>query len=148
MTAHKKVKKLQRIKDLREKIRDQARIRLEEVQEKKRSLKEKSLDLGCRREGVMGLFRNKCGNGNITTEELWWIRDDIDFLEENIREVDRLIVEVSEDAESIREDLRKKHGDVKLAGIFLENSNRELRKQLLKDEQKELDELILMSFGK
>ncbi len=148
MIAHKKLKKLQRLKDLREKIRDEVRIRLEEVEEKKRSLQEKSLDLECRWEGAMGLFRNRCGNGNITTEELWWIRDDIDSLEDNIREVDGLIVEVSEDAESIREDLRKKHSDVKLTEVFLENSNREIRKQLLKDEQKELDELILMSFGK
>lgn len=148
MTVQKKVKKLKRLKDLREKIRDEARIRLEEVEDKKKTLQERSRDLGDRREGALGVFKNKCGNGNITTQELWWIRDDIDSLEADIREVDRLIEETTENAETIREDLRMKHCNVKLAGIFLENSNKDLRKQILKEEQKELDELTLMSFRK
>lgn len=148
MTAQKKIKKLQRLKGIREKIRDEVRIRLEEVEEKKRTLQERSRDLGCRWEGAMGTFKSKCGEGNITTEELWWIRDDIDSLEADIKEVDRLMEEVSSDAENIREDLRKKHSEVKLAGIFLENTSRELHKQILKEEQKELDELTIISFSK
>lgn len=148
MTAQKKIKKLKRLKGIREKVRDEARIRLEEVEEKKRTLQEKSRDLGFRWEGAVGTFKNKCGEGNITTEELWWIRENIDSLEADIKEVDRLMEEVSSDAENIREDLRKKHSEVKLTGIFLDNTSRELRRQVLKEEQKELDELTIISFSK
>lgn len=146
MLVQKKAKKLERIKEIREKLRDATRAKLNEAEDRKRVLLGQASDLGNKKEAALEIFRDVCWHGHTTTEELWWIRDNIDSLEKEIGETEHLIDEVNKDMESIMADLIKKHGSVKLAEAFLENSNKELRKQLLKDEQKELDEHALMIF--
>lgn len=146
MLVRKKVRKLERIKDIREKLRDETRARLGEAEDRKKILLGQVSDLGNKKDAALENFRDVCGHGHTTTEELWWIRDNIDSLEKEIGETEHLIDEVNKDMESIMADLVRKHGSVKLAEAFLEDSSRELRKQLLKDEQKELDERALMIF--
>jgi|GEM_PF-877217 len=148
MTIKKKIKKLKRLKDIREKKRDDVRIRLKDTEEKKRALEERSGDLDIKREDAVFLFKEKCINGEISPEELLWMRDGIDDLEKDIEQLDILIDEINQSVVCLKDDLKDKHVDVKITGIFLDKRNMEQKQQDLKNEQRELDEFTLLSFVK
>lgn len=146
MLVQKKVKKLERIKEIREKLRDATRAKLNEAENRKKALVGRVSELGNRKHAAIVTFRNICGSGSTTTEELWWIRENIDCLENEIEEIEHSIGEADKEMEIIVGELVKKHNDVKLTEELLEDSNKELSKQLIKGEQKELDERAIMVF--
>lgn len=148
MTAAKKVKRLEKLKDIRERLQDETKGRMAEAIRKMETLEVRSDVLGGTWQEVLRDFREKSRGGELTPEELWFLRNGIDSLETEMEEVGRAIRDTEEELEEIRQELKQRHIEAKVVETVLEKKKKELRRDREKSDQKELDDLACMVYLK
>jgi len=148
MTAAKKVKRLEKLKDIRERLQDETKGRMVEAIRKMETLEVRSDVLGGTWQEVLRDFREKSRGGELTPEELWFLRNGIDSLETEMEEVGRAIRDTEEELEEIRQELKQRHIEAKVVETVLEKKKKELRRDREKSDQKELDDLACMVYLK
>jgi flagellar export protein FliJ len=84
----------------------------------------------------------------LTPEELWYLRNGLDSLEEEMSEVSRAIEKTEGELEILQRELRQKYTEAKLVENVLVERKKKLRRDLEKSEQKELDDLACMAHTK
>jgi flagellar FliJ protein len=148
MTAAKKVKRLEKLKDIRKRLQDETKGRMTEAIRKMETLEVRSDVLDGTWQEVLRDFREKSRGGELTPEELWFLRNGIDSLETEMEEVGRAIRDTEEELEEIRQELRQRHIEAKVVETVLEKKKKEIRRDREKSEQKELDDLTCMVYLK
>lgn len=144
MTTNKRVKRLEKLKDIRDRMQNEAKGRLTEAQKKKETLKTRSDTLGSTWQDVLRDFKERSRRGELTPEELWYMRNGLDSLEEEMSEVSRAIEKTEGELEILQRELRQKYTEAKLVENVLVERKKELRRDREKSEQKELDDLACM----
>ncbi|KUK59036.1 MAG: Flagellar export protein FliJ [Synergistales bacterium 53_16] len=148
MTAAKKLKRLEKLKDIRERLQDETKGRMAEARKKMETLEVRSDVLDGTWQDVLRDFREKSRGGDLTPEELWFLRNGIDSLESEMEEVGRAIRDTEEELEEIRQELRQRHVETKVVEVVLEKKKKKIRRDQEKSEQKELDDLACMVYLK
>lgn len=148
MTTNKRVKRLEKLKDIRDRIQDEAKGRLTNAQKRKETLLTRSDSLGITWQDVLRDFKERSRRGELTPEELWYLRNGIDSLEEEMAEVGNAIEETERELDTLQQELRQKHTEAKLVENVLVERKKELRRDREKSEQKELDDLACMVYTK
>lgn len=148
MTTNKRVKRLEKLKDIRDRIQDEAKGRLTNVQKRKETLLIRSDSLGITWQDVLMDFKERSRRGELTPEELWYLRNGMDSLEEEMAEVGKAIEETERELDTLQQELRQKHTEAKLVENVLVERKKELRRDREKSEQKELDDLACMVYTK
>ena len=148
MTAAKKVKRLEKLKDIRKRLQDETKGRMTEAIRKMETLEVRSDVLDGTWQEVLRDFGEKSRGGELTPEELWFLRNGIDSLETEMEEVGRAIRDTEEELEEIRQELRQRHIEAKVVETVLEKKKKEIRRDREKSEQKELDDLTCMVYLK
>jgi len=148
MTAAKKLKRLEKLKDIRERLQDETKGRMAEARKKMETLEVRSDVLDGTWQDVLRDFREKSRGGDLTPEELWFLRNGIDSLESEMEEVGRAIRDTEEELEEIRQELRQRHVETKVIEVVLEKKKKKIRRDQEKSEQKELDDLACMVYLK
>jgi flagellar export protein FliJ len=148
MTAAKKLKRLEKLKDIRERLQDETKGRMAEARKKMETLEVRSDVLDGTWQDVLRDFREKSRGGDLTPEELWFLRNGIDSLESEMEEVGRAIRDTEEELEEIRQELRQRHVETKVVEVVLEKKKKKIRRDQEKSEQKELDDLACMVYPK
>lgn len=144
MTTNKRVKRLEKLKDIRDRMQNEAKGRLTEAQKRKETLKTRSDTLGSTWQDVLRDFKERSRRGELTPEELWYLRNGLDSLEEEMSEVSRAIEKTEGELEILQRELRQKYTEAKLVENVLVERKKELRRDREKSEQKELDDLACM----
>jgi len=144
MTTNKRVKLLEKLKDIRDRMQNEAKGRLTEAQKRKETLKTRSDTLGSTWQDVLRDFKERSRRGELTPEELWYLRNGLDSLEEEMSEVSRAIEKTEGELEILQRELRQKYTEAKLVENVLVERKKELRRDREKSEQKELDDLACM----
>jgi flagellar export protein FliJ len=144
MTTNKRVKLLEKLKDIRDRMQNEAKGRLTEAQKRKETLKTRSDTLGSTWQDVLRDFKERSRRGELTPEELWYMRNGLDSLEEEMSEVSRAIEKTEGELEILQRELRQKYTEAKLVENVLVERKKKLRRDLEKSEQKELDDLACM----
>jgi flagellar export protein FliJ len=148
MTTNKRVKRLEKLKDIRDRIQDEAKGRLTNAQKRKETLLIRSDSLGITWQDVLMDFKERSRRGELTPEELWYLRNGMDSLEEEMAEVGKAIEETERELDTLQQELRQKHTEAKLVENVLVERKKELRRDREKSEQKELDDLACMVYTK
>jgi flagellar export protein FliJ len=148
MTTNKRVKRLEKLKDIRDRIQDEAKGRLTNAQKRKETLLIRSDSLGITWQDVLLDFKERSRRGELTPEELWYLRNGMDSLEEEMAEVGKAIEETERELDTLQQELRQKHTEAKLVENVLVERKKELRRDREKSEQKELDDLACMVYTK
>lgn len=148
MTTNKRVKRLEKLKEIRDRIQDEAKGRLTNAQKRKETLLTRSDSLGITWQDVLRDFKERSRRGELTPEELWYLRNGIDSLEEEMAEVGNAIEETERELDTLQQELRQKHTEAKLVENVLVERKKELRRDREKSEQKELDDLACMVYTK
>jgi flagellar export protein FliJ len=148
MKISKRLKQIEKIKELRDILRDETRTRLESCFERKKILEERSESLNMKWHQAMKNFRNRCSEGILSTDELLWMRKQINDIGEDMDRIAKEIDLTEEEVICIQEELMEKHKNAKIADVFLETAKKESKHEMIKKEQKEIDDLALFSFIK
>ncbi|MFP4481828.1 MAG: flagellar export protein FliJ [Thermovirgaceae bacterium] len=148
MTTNKRVERLEKLKDIRDRLQDEAKGRLTNAQKRKETLITQSGTLGSTWRSVLCDFKERSRRGELTPEELWYLRNGMDSLEEEMSEVDRAIEETERELDTLQQELRQKHTEAKLVENVIVERKKEIRRDREKSEQKELDDLVCMVYTK
>jgi len=140
------LKKAEKVRGLREKIKDLAYAKFVEVQDKHLSAVETINYIARRKQKLEELFRKKCSDESLYLEELWRVRMELSSMEEELEEMLKYKCELEEQLNALRQELLKKNLDLKLAERMVERKKEGLRKEILRDQQKELDERAMLMF--
>jgi flagellar export protein FliJ len=84
----------------------------------------------------------------LTPEELWYLRNGMDSLEEEMSELDKAIEETERELDALQQELRQKYTEAKLVENVIVERKKEIRQDREKSEQKELDDLACMVYTK
>lgn len=148
MTTNKQVKRLEKLKDIRDRMQDEAKGRLTNAQKRKEILLTRSDTLGITWQDVLKDFKERSRRGELTPEELWYLRNGMDSLEEEMSELDKAIEETERELDALQQELRQKHTEAKLVENVIVERKKEIRQDREKSEQKELDDLACMVYTK
>jgi len=143
-----RLKKAEKVKNLRERIKDLAYAKFVEVQDKHLSVVETINCIARRKQKLEDLFRKKCSDGSLYLEELWGVRMELSSMEEELEEMQKYKCELEEQLNELRQELLNKNLDLKLAERMVERKKEGLRKEILRDQQKELDERAMLMFAR
>jgi len=144
----KRVKRLEKLRDIRVRIQDEAKGRFANAKKRKETLLSRSSTLGTTWQDVLRDFKERSRRGELTPEELWYLRNGMDSLEEEMAEVGKAIEETERELDALQQELRQKHTEAKLVENVLEERKKEIRRDREKSEQKELDDLACMVYTK
>jgi len=148
MTASKKIKRLEKLRHIKDRLKEEAKVRVSDQRQKEVLLEKQSEVLETKREKNITLFMEKSSGGVITPDELWCLRADIDSIEEEIREIGEAMEKTRREMDVLQEDLISKNRDTRLTEALLEVHKSERRREIIDFEQKELDDLVCMKFTK
>jgi flagellar export protein FliJ len=148
MTTNKQVKRLEKLKDIRDRMQDEAKGRLTNAQKRKETLITRSGTLDSTWRSVLSDFKERSRRGELTPEELWYLRNGMDSLEEEMSELDKAIEETERELDALQQELRQKYTEAKLVENVIVERKKEIRQDREKSEQKELDDLACMVYTK
>jgi len=142
----KKLKKAEKVKDLKEKIKELAYAKLMEVQNRYMSVVSKMEDLSSHKKEMERSFVDKCKNGTFYPEEIWGIRMEITRIEQELEEIERYRKTLESELDALKEELMIKNMDLRMAEVLVEKRKKALKEACLKVEQKEIDERAALMF--
>lgn len=148
MTAQKKIRRLEKLKQIKDRLKDEAKNRVKDTKQREEVLREQSENLGDVWGKNVNLFKEGSIGGTFTPEELWRLRSDIDTIEDEIHTVQRAIETTRKELDLLQDDLLEKNRETRLVEAMLEVRKCEDRRERLNSEQKELDDLVCMKFSK
>jgi flagellar export protein FliJ len=148
MTTRKKINRLEKLRHIKDRLKEEAKVRVSDQRQKEALLEKQSEVLETRLERNISLFRERSSGGIITPDELWCLRLDIDSIEEEIREIGEAMEKTRREMNILQEDLISKNRETRLTEALLEVHKCERRREIIDCEQKELDDLVCMKFTK
>ncbi|GAB6281082.1 MAG: hypothetical protein STSR0007_12410 [Thermovirga sp.] len=148
MKAQKMIKRLEKLKQIKNRLKDEAKIRVKDTKEREDVLKERSESLGDSWGTNVNRFKARSISGTFTPEELWQLRSGIDSIEEEIRSIESAMEATRKELDLLQEDLIGKNKETRLVEALLEVRKCEQRRERLSSEQKELDDMVCLKFVK
>lgn len=148
MKTQKMIKRLEKLKQIKDRLKDEAKIRVRDTKEREEALKEQSETLGDSWSITVSRFKESSIRGTCTPEELWQLRSGIDSVEEEIDSIESAMKTTRKELDLLQEDLIEKNKETKLVEALLEIRKCDQRRERLSSEQKELDDMVCLKFAK
>jgi flagellar export protein FliJ len=142
----KKLKKAEKVKNLKEKVKELAYVKFVEVQDHYNYVISQMEELSSQKEHMEKSFVDRCQNGTFYPDEIWGIRVEISRMEQELEEIEKRRKALEAELEDIKEELMKKNTDLRMAEVLVEKRKKALKEARLKAEQKEIDERATLMF--
>jgi flagellar export protein FliJ len=146
VTPEKKIRTLERLKSIREKVRDETRRKMSQCEEQTRSLEEEVRRLDRSWSGAVSNFGRSCRNCR-SIEDLWFLREGIETLEEDLRNAEKERLSLQEQLDGLKVELTRQHAEFRIAESILEDHRKAQRSERLRREEKTLEEIALSRFA-
>jgi flagellar export protein FliJ len=146
VTPERKIRTLERLKEIREKVRDETRRRMSQCEEQSRSVEEEVHKLDQCLTGAVADFGRSCRNCR-TIDDLWLLREDIEGLEKQLRNAEKERLSLQKELDGLKLDLSRQHADFRIAETILDGHREANRTERLRREEKTLEEIALSRFA-
>lgn len=146
MTPEKKIRTLERLKSIREKIRDETRRRMHQCEERSRSAEEEVRRLDRSWTSAVAGFSRSCRNCR-SIDDLWLLREDIEGLEKKLRNAEQERLALQKELDGLKVELSRQHAEFRIAESILDGHRKAERIERLRREEKTLEEIALSRFA-